>query len=80
MTETPAPDAQPAVPAATAATQPEGAGTGPRRLVAALYWAGVRLPRKVVRILLTAPDRKASITAALQGARDGLLGRTGPRP
>jgi GT2 family glycosyltransferase len=53
---------------------------GPRKAVGLAWWALVRLPRKLARIVARAPDRRASLAAAIAGARDGLRGRTGPRP
>lgn len=50
------------------------------RPVALYWWVNVRLPRKLARIALLAPDRGASLRAALRGAWDGILGRTGPAP
>lgn len=51
-----------------------------QRPIALYWWLNVRLPRKLARIVLTAPNRGASLHAALRGAWDGLLGRSGPAP
>ncbi len=50
------------------------------RPFALYWWLNVRMPRKLARIALTAPQKGASLRAALRGAWDGLLGRTGPGP
>jgi hypothetical protein len=51
---------------------------GPARATALAYMALVRLPRKLARILASAPDRPAALAAAWRGLRDGLAGRLGP--
>ncbi|MEB3220447.1 MAG: glycosyltransferase [Candidatus Sericytochromatia bacterium] len=52
---------------------------GLARLTAAAWWAGVRLPRKLLRVL-GRPERRAHARAVALGVRDGLLGRVGPAP
>lgn len=50
---------------------------GRRLALAVAWWAGVRLPRKFGRIMLRGP-RREGVRALLAGARDGIMGRTGP--
>lgn len=45
---------------------------GAQRLTACAYYWGVRMPRKLARIILAARDRRSSLTAVLRGLRDGL--------
>ena len=72
MTETPAPDAQPAVPAATAATQPEGAGTGPRRLVV-MDVDSTLITQEVIELIAAHAGTQAQVAAVTERAMQGEL-------
>ncbi|MEB3198222.1 MAG: glycosyltransferase family 2 protein [Candidatus Sericytochromatia bacterium] len=52
---------------------------GPARLAALLWWAGVRLPRKLLRILALGPERRAALRAVQQGLGDAWRGHSGAR-
>lgn len=72
MTETPAPDAQPAVPAATAATQPEGATSSPRRLVV-MDVDSTLITQEVIELIAAHAGTEAQVAAVTERAMRGEL-------